>query len=173
MRNTAYSPLYAHTALDVTGVCGAYRRGMRRDRTLSWFSRLDRAERAALLANPHGYVPSTAARRIAAHTTSTHRGETRQLRWLLKSFEANRLEDERHRLDDWWARLAPDVRADLVDHRSAEVPRAHREAVLDLMPGGVRQDDDLERGFPMPDVVTAYLDGPATLSRSPAACPTA
>ncbi|AQA01842.1 hypothetical protein BVC93_04630 [Mycobacterium sp. MS1601] len=139
---------------------------MRRDRTLTWFYRLHRGHQAALLANPHGYVPHSVAVSIAAQTVRARSNEAVQHpgRWLLRSFEANLLEDERHRLDDWWDRLLPEVQSALLACRASQVPREHREAVLDLMPGGIRAGTDLDEDFEMSGIAAAYLEMVASAS---------
>jgi hypothetical protein len=133
---------------------------MRRDRTLTWFHRLGRGHQAALLANPHGYVPEKVAREIPKHTILSRRNESTRHpeQWLLHSAEANLLEDERHRLDKWWRELPVQARSALVDSRGGKVPREHREAVLDLIPGGVRPGTDLDVAFEMPAIAAAYLE---------------
>lgn len=139
---------------------------MRRDRTLSWFHRLDLGQQAALLADPHGYLPDGVAEEIRPHVDSARHDETVQYprRWLLRSAEANLLEDERHRLDDWWQDLAPEVRAALIECRADAVPREHREAVLESAPGGVHPRADLDIGFDMTEMTSAYLEMMATRS---------
>jgi hypothetical protein len=133
---------------------------MRRDRTLSWFHRLDLGQQAALLADPHGYLREGVAAAIRPHTEPARHDETLQYprRWLLRSAEANLLEDERHRLDKWWQDLTPEVRSALIECRAEAVPREHRKAVLESAPGGMRPGTDLDIGFEMTDMAAAYLE---------------
>jgi hypothetical protein len=89
---------------------------MSKDRTLSWFFRLRREVQAVLLASPHGYLPHGVAGTIPDHTVLAHRDETAQnpRRWLLRPAEANLLEDERVRLDEWWNDLPNSARSALL-----------------------------------------------------------
>jgi len=122
---------------------------MNKDRTLSWFFRLQREVQAIVLASPHGYLPHGVAGTIPDHTVLAHRDETPQnpRRWLLRPAEANLLEDERLRLDEWWNDLPNSARSALLESRAGHVPHGYREAVLDLVPGGAPPDTDLNTAY--------------------------
>ncbi|WP_084356436.1 hypothetical protein [Mycolicibacterium wolinskyi] len=133
---------------------------MRRNRTLSWFYRLGRGAQAALLAKPHAYLPDDVAAEIPGHTVLAHRDETPQLprRWQLRPAEANLLEDERHRLDDWWNDLPRHARSALIECRGDRVPPEYRAAVLDVIPGGAPAGVDLNTPFALSGIAAAYVD---------------
>lgn len=133
---------------------------MSRKNDLSWFYGLERAEQALLLANPHGYLPGDIAGRITAHTTAARGDESSQSprQWLLRAAEANLLEDERHRLDAWWSNLSAAARSALIASRGSGIPREHREAVLDVVPGGLPAGVDLDIAFPISGMAAAYLE---------------
>lgn len=133
---------------------------MRRDRTLSWFHQLDLGQQAALLADPHGYLPDDVAKTIRPHIDVSRPDETKQYprRWLLRSAEANLLEDERLRLDDWWQHLPSGVRSALIECRAEVVPREYRKAVLESAPGGLHPKADLTIEFDMTEMTSAYLE---------------
>ena len=127
---------------------------------MAWLYQLDRHQQAALLANPHGFLPASVVERIADRTDLARRDETPQrARWQLRSAEANMLEDERLRLDDWWTTLSPAARAELLATRHTAVPEQYREAVLDMVPGGgMRSTVDLSDPFRASGIVAAYLE---------------
>ena len=133
---------------------------MSRRQSLSWFYRLDRGEQARLLANPHGYLPGDVAGRITAHTVAARGDESSRAprQWLLRAAEANLLEDERLRLDVWWSDLSAAARSSLIASRGSGVPREHREAVLDVVPGGLPAGVDLDIAFPISGIAAAYLE---------------
>jgi hypothetical protein len=62
--------------------------------------------RAALLANPHGYLPTHLAESLVAHIYMAYwtDGPDGTRRWQLQPSEASALADERARLDQWWER---------------------------------------------------------------------
>lgn len=126
---------------------------------MAWLYQLDRAQQASLLANPHGYLPVDIAERIVGHVHPAHLDETPQRpRWHLRSAEANLLEDERLRLDDWWHGLSEEARDDLLTTRHTAVPERHRASVLDLVPGGITPGIDLDVSFRASGIVAAYLE---------------
>lgn len=127
---------------------------------LAWFYRLDRRMQADLLANPHGYLPDAVAAEIPSHTVRSYRDEKPQESrlWQLRSAEANLLEDERLRLDRWWRELPDEARAALVTSRDGTVPRAWRATVLDLQPGDMSPETDLETEFTVSGIAAAYID---------------
>ncbi|CAJ1498741.1 hypothetical protein [[Mycobacterium] burgundiense] len=129
-------------------------------RSLSWFYQLDRADQAVLLARPHGYLPDGVAAKIEGHTVPAGRDGTPDAtpRWQLRSAEANLLEDERLRLDAMWRGLSPGTRAELVASRGGPVPAHCREAILDLLPGGVPPGTDLDVAFDLTGIVAAYVE---------------
>lgn len=79
-------------------------------------------------------------------------------RWQLRSAEANLLEDERLRLDAMWRGLSPSTRDALVKSRGGQVPPQGREAILDLMPGGVPLGADLDEAFDLSGIAAAYVE---------------
>lgn len=133
---------------------------MSRHRTLSWFYRLSRGRQAVLLANPHGYLSEDVARSISGHTVLTHADERRQKppQWQLRAADANLLEDERLRLDEWWEGLPERARTALIGCRTGHVPPEYRETVLDLIPGGVPRGADLDTAFELTGIVAAYIE---------------
>ena len=142
-------------------------RHVNKDRTLSWFFRLQREVQAIVLASPHGYLPHGVAGTIPDHTVLAHRDETPQnpRRWLLRPAEANLLEDERLRLDEWWNDLPNSARSALLESRAGHVPHGYREAVLDLVPGGAPPDTDLNTAFELSGIAAAYIEMVAVRSR--------
>lgn len=132
---------------------------MTRTPPLAWLYQLDRSQQAALLANPHGYLPFGVVDRIAGHIAVARRDETpQQPRWQLRAAEANLLEDERLRLDDWWGALPPAAREELLATRHTAVPEQYRESVLDLVPGGIPSGTDMETSFMASGIAAAYLE---------------
>lgn len=141
---------------------------MGRDRTLSWLYQLDRGVQAVLLANPHGFLPAGVAADISDHTVVAHRNESprKPVQWQLRSAEANLLEDERLRLDQWWKDLPDSTRVALVACRTGEIPQEYREALLDVIPGGVPAGTDLDSAFDMSGIAVAYVEMVAVNSPS-------
>jgi len=133
---------------------------MGRRRTLSWFYRLDRGAQAGLLAKPHGYLSDEVAQSISDRAVVTHADERRQTRpqWQLRTEDANLLEDERLRLDDWWGGLPDSARVALIRCRTGQVPYEYRETLLELIPGGVPRRVDLDTPFELTGIAAAYIE---------------
>lgn len=126
---------------------------------MAWLYQLDRTQQAALLANPHGYLPVSVVDRITGHVDLVRRDETpHPQRWQLRSADANLLEDERLRLDDWWSALPAHARSDILATRHTEVPEQYRETVLDLVSGGISAETDLGASFRASGIAAAYLE---------------
>jgi hypothetical protein len=78
--------------------------------------------------------------------------------WRLSPSEANALEDERLRLDQWWEGRSEAERAALIEHRGGQLPGELRDAVKDHIPGGLALGDDLVGPFTMPPLMVAYVE---------------
>lgn len=132
----------------------------RRKDPLSWFFQIDRATQAALLARPHGYLPDGMAT-AGEHVVAAHHNENRQRprRWLLRSTEANLLEEERLRLDSWWGTLSQDEQASFIEYRDGrQVPHEHRSSALSLLPAGAAAGDGADLDVKLPKIAVAYLE---------------
>ncbi len=112
------------------------------------------------MGRPHGYLPDGVAAEIRGHTVPADRGGNRAAprRWQLRSAEANLLEDERLRLDTMWQAMPSSTRAALLGSRGGQVPPQCREAILDLMPGGVPPGADLDASFELSGIAAAYVE---------------
>lgn len=125
----------------------------------SWFYQQDIRVQAALLADPHGYLPEGVAPLIPGHVLMVYWVQSEgPRRWQLQPAEAAALADECRRLDEWWRGLSEDARAAIVEHRADLVPGEYRSAVGTLMPGGATVADDLVGPFRLPPMVVAYAE---------------
>ncbi|MCV7435072.1 hypothetical protein [Mycolicibacterium bacteremicum] len=133
---------------------------MTRTPPLAWLYRLDRHQQAELLAKPHAYLPATVAHRITGQTNLDPRDCTaRPPRRQLRPEQANLLEEERLRLDDWWSALPAATRADLLRTRHTAVPERHRSAVLAMTPGEHHASrTDAANPHRVSGIVAAYLE---------------
>lgn len=95
------------------------------------FAQLPIEHRAALLANPHGALPPQLADRLLAHAYTAYwvNGPGGASRWQVWPSEANVLEDERWRLDQWWQRRSEAERAALIEHRGGRLDVAADPAI--------------------------------------------
>lgn len=133
---------------------------MTQEQPLSWFYQLRRDHQVALLANPHGSLPRGLAELLVDRIYMAYWTEQQDdtWHWQLHAAEANALEDERLRLDQWWGRRSGAERAALIEHRGGLIPGEYREAVKDHIPGGVILADDLVGPFPLPTMMAAYVE---------------
>ena len=126
------------------------------------FAQLSIEHRAALLANPHGALPTHIVERLMrtghVYTAYWPNGPDSPRAWRLWPSDADALEDERSRLDLWWQRRSEAERAALIEHRGGPIPGELRGAVMDHVPGGVVLGDDLTGPFTMPPMIAAYVE---------------
>jgi hypothetical protein len=74
--------------------------------------------------------------------------------------EANALEDERRRPDQWWSNRSEDEQEALTEHRASLIPDEFREAVKDLVLGGVPigDENDFTGPFRLPPMMAPDVE---------------
>jgi hypothetical protein len=126
--------------------------------SLAWFHQLSSMDdKVLLLSNPRGELPVHLVARLSRLAVAPTMITEAAGRTLTPS-RADQLAAQRQRLDAWWRDTTPEQRAGLIEHHGGLIPSDYRPAVMDCIPGGVINADDLTAPFPLPPMMAVYVE---------------